>query len=81
MLLLKVGDKAVVYANTGGHYFELGTVVKIVEVYTFGDTQDHYFAVPENEEFTNGDYYSSGGWWVNDDEVFALKQEEVVDIE
>ncbi len=80
MLLLKVGDKAVVYANTGGHYFELGTVVKIVEAYEFGDTQDHYFAVPESEEF-DGDYYNSGGWWVNDDEVFALKQEEVAYIE
>lgn len=80
MLLLKVGDKAVVYANTGGHYFELGTVVKIVELYESDDTSDHYFAVPENEEF-NGSYMDSDGWWVNDDEVFALTQEEVADIE
>ena len=80
MLLLKVGDKAVVYANTGGHYFELGTVVKIVELYEVGDTSDYYFAVPESEEF-DGDYYSSDGWWVNDNEVFAFKQEEVADIE
>lgn len=80
MLLLKVGDKAVVYANTSDHYFEIGTVVKIVQLYEFGDTRDHYFAVPESEEF-DGDYVSSDGWWVNDDEVFALKQEEVVDIE
>lgn len=81
MLSLKVGDKAVVYANTGGHYFELGTVVKIVELYESGNPSDYYFAVPENEKFTNGDYYSSDGWWVNDDEVFAIKQEEVADIE
>ena len=80
MLKLKVGDKAVVYDNTGGHYFENGTVVKIVQLYTFGETRDHYFAVPENEEF-NGSYMDSDGWWVDDDEVFALKQEEVADIE
>lgn len=80
MLLLKVGDKAVVYANTGGHYFELGTVVKIVELYEVGDDKDYYFAVPENEEF-DGDYCNNGGWWVGDDEVFALNHEEVADIE
>lgn len=77
MLKLKVGDKAVVYDNTGGHQFEMGTVVRIVQLY---EKEDHYFAVPENEEF-NGGYMDSGGWWVDDDEVFALTQEEVADIE
>ena len=80
MLKLKVGDKAVVYDNTGGHQFEMGTVVRIVQLYEFGDTRDHYFAVPENEEF-KGSYMDCNGWWVNDAEVFALKQEEVADIE
>lgn len=80
MLLLKVGDKAVVYANTGGHEFLLGTVVKIVELYENDDVKEYYFAVPENEKF-DGDYDNSGGWWVGDDEVFALNHEEVADIE
>lgn len=77
---LKVGDKAVVYDNTGGHQFEIGTVVRIVELYENEGVTEHYFAVPENEEF-KGSYMDSGGWWVNDDEVFALTQEEVADIE
>lgn len=80
MLKLKVGDKAVVYDNTSGHYFEIGTVVRIVELYENEGGSEYYFAVPENEEF-NGDFGNSGGWWVNDDEVFALTQEEVADIE
>lgn len=80
MLKLKVGDKAVVYDNTGEHQFEIGTVVRIVELYENEGIPDHYFAVPENEEFS-GDFIISGGWWINDDEVFALTQEEVADIE
>ncbi len=80
MLKLKVGDKAVVYDNTGDHEFEMGTVVRIVELCENEGIPDHYFAVPENEEF-KGSYMDSDGWWVDDDEVFALTQEEVADIE
>ena len=76
MLKLKVGDKAVVYDNGGDHQFETGTVVRIVEKYFYD-----YFAVPENSPYEQGQLFYSGGWFVDDDDVFALQQEEVADIE
>ena len=73
-MLLKVGDKAVVYANTSDHYFNTGDVVVILEV-----KEDAYFAIIESEAdaYKAGDidFIDTNGWFVNDDDVFAYVED------
>lgn len=75
-MLLKVGDKAVVYANTSDHWFQNGDVVVIAKV-----LDDHYFAVieAEAEAYEAGviDYDTVNGWYLGDDDVFAYVADEV----
>lgn len=74
MLLLNVGDAAVVYDNTSDHGFKTGDIVIVVEKYSSNPLDERYYAVPEDEPFRGHDAYNNG-WFVADSDVFKYLQE------
>lgn len=72
MRLLKVDDKAVVFANHSAHQFGIGDVVVIK--YLDVDNDESYFAVLDGVTPNKENMFDTReAWWVSDDDVFAYE--------